>query len=109
MATLREYLRDTHLDQLFAIQGEDATYTPAGGSAADVKVIPVQPDEVEDLLGGTRVKSETTVFELRVSDVAAPANGDTLVHDGQTYTVKDAPERRDRLRLVWTLSTRKGA
>ena len=52
-----------------------------------------------------RLWSETTRFDLRVSEVASPRPGDRLVLDGETFVVQGEPVR-DRERLVWTLDVR---
>lgn len=108
MTTAREIFRESHLDALFSTQGEAAVYTPAGGSAVDVTVIPTKPDEILDGVGRTRIYAETALFRLRVSEVAAPAMDDTLVHNSITYYVKEQPAREDVHQLVWTLETRQG-
>jgi hypothetical protein len=49
--------------------------------------------------------SETTHFDLRVSEVVTPRPGDRLILDGETFVVQGEPAR-DRERLVWTLDAR---
>lgn len=78
-----------------------ATYTPAAGSPLDVRVIWSKPDEVWHGLQ-TGLVAPKLVADLRVSDVADPAEGDTIEIEGVTYTVDGAP-MRDRERLVWKL------
>jgi hypothetical protein len=84
---------------------EDATYTPAGGSAQTIKINPKNPDALLDL-GGTTVRSTTTQFQVRVSEVAAPAKGDTIVYPvgGTTFTIASPPTRNVRRRL-WLIDT----
>ncbi len=82
----------------------DATYTPDGGSAVAVRVIPRQPD-LERSFAGARLVSDTSVFLLPVSAVASPAAGDTLEVDGQTYVLQGEPVRNER-RLMWTIEAR---
>lgn len=48
---------------------------------------------------------ETSVFDVRVSEVEEPEAGDTLTVDGATFVVQGEPVR-DRERLVWTLDVR---
>jgi hypothetical protein len=93
-------------DRLFADANLalDATYASASGDPFPVRVIARRPDAVTDF-GGARLWSETTRFDLRVSDVAAPRPGDRLVLDGETFVVQGEPVR-DRERLVWTLDVR---
>ena len=55
--------------------------------------------------GEARLWSETTRFDLRMSEVPSPRPGDRLVLDGETFVVQGEPVR-DRERLVWTLDVR---
>ena len=88
----------------------DGIYTPAGGAPRTVRVIARRPDQIIGL-GETRIHTATAVFDVRVSEVPAPAAGDALVipasgpGTGETVVVQGEP-RRDRERLVWTLDAR---
>ena len=84
--------------------GRDANYEPAEGEPFPVRVIARRADAVTDF-GDARLWSETTRFDLRVSEVASPRPGDRLVLDGETFVVQGEPVR-DRERLVWTLDVR---
>ena len=84
--------------------GVDATYTPDGGSAAPVRVIPDLADS-SDRFGEANFRSVSARFWLLVADVAAPVAGDTLTVDGATYTVQGAPVRDER-RLKWRIEAR---
>lgn len=94
------------VDALFADPnlGRAAMYAPADGDAFPVRVIARRADAITEF-GEARLWSETTRFDLRVSEVAAPRPGDRLAIDGATYIVQGEPAR-DRERLVWTLDTR---
>lgn len=94
------------VDALFADPnlGRAAMYEPADGDPLPVRVIALRADAVTDF-GEARLWSETTRFDLRVSEVAAPRPGDRIVIDGQTFVVQGEPQR-DRERLVWTLDVR---
>jgi type II secretory pathway pseudopilin PulG len=94
------------VDAAFDAYGETVTYTPSGGAAAEIPAIPRQADQRTDWSGPTTVHTAATVFDVRASDIAHPAAGDTIDHDGQTYTVQGEPRRDDPRRLVWTLDTR---
>ena len=96
----------TALTQLFADPniGRDATFAPADGDTFPVRVIARRADGITDF-GGARLWSETTRFDLRVSEVASPRPGDRLVLDGEAFVVQGEPTR-DRERLVWTLDVR---
>ena len=95
------------IDTLFADShlARDAPYRPGGqGEGVQVRVVARQPDQVIGF-GETRVHVATSVFDVRVSEVAEPKAGDTLTVDGETFVVQGEPTR-DRERLVWTLDTR---
>ena len=84
--------------------GRDATYEPADGEPAAVRVIARRADAVTEF-GGARLWSETTRFDLRVAEVADPRPGDRIMIDGEAFVVQGEPVR-DRERLVWTLDVR---
>ena len=93
-------------DHLFADANlaRAATYEPAEGNPFPVRVIARRADAVTDF-GDARLWSETTRFDVRVSEVEKPRPGDYIVIGGTTYIVQGEPQR-DRERLVWTLDTR---
>lgn len=80
--------------------GVDATYTPQGGDPVALRVIRRSPDRQAGF-GASRLTSATNVFLFATAAVAAPAEGDGLTVDGETFTIKGAPER-DSSRLYWT-------
>jgi hypothetical protein len=86
--------------------GQDAMYAPADGDPFPVRIIARRADAVTDF-GGARLWSETTRFDVRVSDVTSPRPGDRLILDGESFVVQGEPVR-DRERLVWTLDVRPG-
>ena len=92
----------TALDDLFVDVNiaRDGVYR-AGGT---VRVVIRQPDRVGDF-GDTRLLTETTVFDIRVSDIAAPAAGGTIEMDEAVYVIQGEPVR-DAERLVWTVEAR---
>lgn len=79
----------------------DAVYTPSGGDAANIRVIP-QLDDAETRFADVQLVSERGLFLVQVADVAQPGAGDTLVTGDVTYTVQGAPVR-DARRLWWTV------
>ena len=94
------------VDALFAdpnLAGE-AMYEPADGDPFPVRVMARRADAVTEF-GDARLWSETTRFDVRVSEIASPRPGDRLVLDGETIVVQ-GESVRDRERLVWTLDTR---
>ncbi len=95
------------IDALFADPnlGSDAVYCAGGGEPGiPVRVILRRPDRVGEF-GETRIVAETLRIDVRVSDVAAPGEGDTVEVDGTVYVVQGAPIR-DAERLVWTIEAR---
>ena len=78
----------------------------AGGAdpGIAVRVIVRRPDRIGDF-GETRIVSETMIFDVRASEIAAPAEGDTLDVDGVTYVIQGKP-MRDAERLIWTIEAR---
>jgi hypothetical protein len=81
-----------------------ATWEPADGDPFPVRVIARRADAVTEF-GEERLWSETTRFDVRVRDVAAPRPDDRIVVDAATYIVQGEPVR-DRERLIWTLDVR---
>jgi hypothetical protein len=95
------------IDALFADPnlGIDAVYRVGGNDpGVPVRVIVRRPDRVGDF-GETRIVAETLLIDVRVSDLAAPADGDTIEADGTVYVIQGAPTR-DAERLVWTIEGR---
>ena len=91
----------TAVDDCFRHLGRDAVYTPEGGEPVTVRVIAKRPDEIVGL-GETRIHTATTLFDVRVSEVAEPRPGDLLSIDGEDYLVQGEPVS-DAERLIWTL------
>lgn len=98
---------DAAIDALFGDPtiARDALYVPAGGEAVSVRVVARRPDEIIGF-GETRIHTETTMFDVRASEVAGPRPGDRLTLDGVDYVIQGEPERRDPDRLIWTLDLR---
>ena len=79
----------------------DALYTPKDGEPVTVRVIARRPDEIVGF-DETRIHAETSMFDVRVSEIAAPRPGDRLSLDGEAYVVQGEPVR-DAERLIWTV------
>ena len=94
------------VDALFADPhlAREAAYEPADGDPFPVRVIALRADAITGF-GEARLWSETTRFDVRVSEVATPRPGDRIVIDDTIYIVQGEPVR-DRERLVWTLDAR---
>ncbi|CAA7626615.1 hypothetical protein [Magnetospirillum sp. SS-4] len=81
------------------------TYRPGGaGYGVSVRVIAGRKDQISEF-SDISVVSATARFDVRVSDVPNPAEGDTIALDGETFVVQGEPIR-DTERLVWTVNTR---
>ena len=97
----------TAIDVLFADPnlGVNAIHR-AGGEApgTTVKAIVRQPDRV-GTFGATRIATATTMLDIRTSEVAAPAEGDTIEMDGTIYVIQGEPIR-DAERLIWIIEAR---
>ena len=97
----------TAIDVLFADPnlGVDAIYRAGGvGHGTTLRTIIRQPDRVGSY-GETRIVTETTVFDIRTLDVAAPVEGDTIEMNGTIYVIQGEPIR-DAERLIWTIEAR---
>ena len=98
----------TAIDALFADPnlGVNAIYRAGGGEApgTTVKAIVRQPDRV-GTFGETPNATQTTLFDIRTSDINAPAEGDTIEMDGPVYDIQGEPIR-DAERLIWTIEAR---
>ncbi|MBI4968180.1 MAG: hypothetical protein HZC25_08700 [Rhodospirillales bacterium] len=95
------------MDDLFADPNiaRDAIWRPGGiGNGVPVRLIAKQNDQVSEF-GDIGVVSATARFDLRVSEVPNPAEGDTITLDGETCVVQGEP-LRDTGRLIWTIDTR---
>jgi hypothetical protein len=95
------------VDALFADPNlaRTALYRPGGiGDGAPVRVIAKRNDQVSEF-SDISVVSATARFDLRVSEVPTPVEGDTVTLDGETFIIQGEP-LRDTERLVWTLDTR---
>ena len=91
------------LDELFADPhlARDAAWRAGGtGQPAAVRIVLRQPDRIGGF-GETRLLADTTVVEVRTSEVPVLAAGDTVEVDGDLYRVQGEPVR-DSERLVWT-------
>jgi hypothetical protein len=95
------------IDALFADPNiaTNAIYRTGGTDpGTTVKAIVRQPDRI-GTFGETRIATETTIFDIRASDINAPAEGDTIEMDGAVYVIQGEPIR-DAERLVWTIEAR---
>jgi len=83
----------------------EAVYRDQGtGDPVAIRVIARRPDQVLDF-GDTRIHTKTSLFDVRVSEVASPRPGDILEINGEILVVQGEPVR-DSERLIWSLDTR---
>lgn len=80
----------------------DAIWYPAGGAPQPVRVIRKAPDEVT-AFGAAQILSETTIIDVRVSEMPAPKPGDGIAIGAESFTIQGEP-KRDWDRLIWTVS-----
>lgn len=79
----------------------DALWRAGGsGDGLPVRVIRKSPDEVVGF-GSSRAVMASVLIDVRVSEVASPASGDTAEIGGDTFDIIGTPVR-DSLGLVWT-------
>jgi hypothetical protein len=80
---------------------EDALWRAGGlGGGQTVRIIRKSPDEVVGF-GPSRAVMATVLIDVRVSEIASPAAGDTAEIDGEIFDIIGTPVR-DSLGLVWT-------
>jgi len=91
------------MDVIFsdANMAAEATWTPQGGTPLPVRVIHKAPDELTSF-GAARILSDTTLVDVRVSDMPSVKSGDIIIIGPDTFTIQGEP-KRDRERLIWTL------
>ena len=94
------------IDALFADPnvGREAIYVAQGDAPKPVRVISRRPDAVTDF-GDARLWSETQIFDIRASEIAAPQSGDLIEIGDEAFVVQGEPVR-DRERLIWTVDAR---
>lgn len=94
------------IDAIFADpnMAQAATFRPrSGGADTPCRVILKQPDELTDY-GAGRIASETLRIDVRVSEIAAPVEGDLFIVGTRRAVVNGAP-MLDREGLVWMCAT----
>jgi hypothetical protein len=91
------------IDAIFrdANVAEDAIWRAGGaGDGVPVRVIRKSPDDVVGF-GSSRAVMATVLIDVRVSEVASPASGDTAEISGDVFEIIGTP-MRDNLALLWT-------
>ena len=91
----------THIDVCFDQLGDPIIYTPSGGEAVTINAVIDFNSESHDVFG-SGVQSPTLHVEIRVSDVASPAEGDSVSYKGVNYIVSGIPDLNSD-RASWRL------
>jgi hypothetical protein len=81
---------------------EPEAFAPALG----VTLIPSIGDAETPGWGGTTLKTDRNLFEVRVAEIAVLSEHDRMVINGAPYRVAGAPRRADRRGLKWTFGCR---
>ncbi len=72
--------------------GSAATYTPSGGSASTINGIFDKDYALAAIGDGVGVGSNDPRFICRTSDVSSATNGDAIVVNSVTYTVRNVED-----------------
>ena len=97
-AAVDALFRDPHLT-------EPALYRAGGsGDGVPVRIARRAPDVLTPW-GEARIVSDTTLVEVRVSDLPEPRPGDLIVLGAESFLIQGEP-LRDRDRLIWTIDLR---
>lgn len=71
-----------------------ATYTPSGGAAVAIRAGLTQPTVYESFgAASPRVVTDQVQIKVLATEVASPADGDTIAIDGVGYRVAGTPEQ----------------
>lgn len=93
------------VDAVFTRLGVSGKWWPASdtsGTGTDVRLIPVRPTE-DTTVFDRPVRVDTDLFEVRVSEIAAPTKGLQVLYAGARYAVQAKPKHNDPARLTWLL------
>lgn len=91
------------IDAIFrdANVAEDALWRAGGlGDGIAIRIVRKSPDEIVRF-GSGRAVMTTVLIDVRASEVASPASGDTIEIDGDLFDIIGTPTQ-DSLGLVWT-------
>ena len=91
------------IDDLFADPNLAVTVLYQGHS---VRALVRRPDR-DVQFGDIAIHAATSVFEIRVSELESPIEGDTITLGDESFIVQGTPTR-DAERLVWSIDTRPG-
>lgn len=93
------------IDAIFADpnMAADAVWRACGSPhiAVPCRVILTRPD-LQTTFGDARITSDTTMLDVRLSQVPSPSAGDTITLGSEVLVIQGEPQR-DRERLTWKL------
>jgi hypothetical protein len=90
------------VDDTYAEFGRAATFTPSGGSLVPCTIIVDLRDEGSRPDDGRPIAGQITI-EVRASEIASPAHGDSFAFDTRTVTVMNRPMLDEEEGLVWKM------
>jgi len=97
----------TAMERIFAnVDMAVAAVWISGGTSEErpIRVIHRAPDQITEF-GATRILSDTTTVDVRVSELPEPRPGDLIILGTDSYVIQGEPVR-DTERLTWTLDLR---
>lgn len=95
------------MDRIFAHADMAVAAVWISGSTSEerpIRVIRRAPDRISDF-GAARILSDTTMADVRVSELADPRPGDLIILGTDSFVIQGEP-LRDTERLIWTLDLR---
>lgn len=101
------------VDSAFATFGRAATFEAQMAASPEtfatgvaVTLIPTTRDREIGGFSSTSILADEALFEVRLTEVAAPKRQDRITVDGVKYRIHSDPLRRDRFGLVWRIGLR---
>jgi hypothetical protein len=85
----------------------EATYTPQGGNAATLRIVP-DLEDASTRYGAAAFVTGAFTFRAAVPDLDLPAAGDSLSWAGRTFTVQGTPAMGPR-HLWWEIEAHPNA
>jgi hypothetical protein len=95
------------MDRIFANPSMAAAAVWISATTSEERPIRVMrraPDRITEF-GAGRFVSDTTMVDVRLSDLPEPQTGDLIVIGADSFTIQGEPIR-DRERLIWALDLR---
>ena len=95
---MRSARRRSHVATASAAVQAQAAGLPVDGPASILR----RPDEITEF-GAARLLSDTTRIDVRVADIPNPRPQEQILIGDETFLIEGEP-RRDRERLIWTMT-----